>query len=439
LHEGIFKTNIQTGISENYNPIDIYHRTVPLFKKGSENFYQNSGYLNISYNNGYSWSRIDSAYYFLDIDHFENNPQNMILARAQHGIMLSYDYGESWTTSNNGIDDQDRTFIYTTDYITEDIILISGFVPEPDQYTCTFQYRSVDGGLTWTKTLEANTTLGEGWVIIESVYNVDGILYAAFNGQGIMKSEDFGLTWIPVFHLDDTTFFELEYDQISSVFYTKTAYAFEIPGRTVLYKSHNGIDWVNCSQSFDNQYWIVNSTLNPNIPNQIFCSVWNRSNASLSAPHYIYSLDSGETWDSVYLPDLAPEEYILQSLIQPNSDEIIFSINERSIMSESLNFTSVEQSEICKIKTKLTNYPNPFNPSTTIRYGLPEDSKVNLQVYNVKGQVVKIIDSGMKEAGYHEVIWNGDDSNGKSVSSGIYFYKLQTQDFTTMDRMILLK
>ncbi len=87
----------------------------------------------------------------------------------------------------------------------------------------------------------------------------------------------------------------------------------------------------------------------------------------------------------------------------------------------------------------LSNYPNPFNPITTIRYGLPEDSNVNLQVYNMKGQVVKALDSGIKEAGYHEVIWYGDDSNCKSVSSGIYFYKLHTPGFTSINRMILLK
>jgi len=85
------------------------------------------------------------------------------------------------------------------------------------------------------------------------------------------------------------------------------------------------------------------------------------------------------------------------------------------------------------------NYPNPFNPSTTIRYGLPEQSKVDLQVYNIRGQLVKTLDSVVHEAGYHEVTWNGDDNNGKTVSSGIYFYKLQTSDFTSMKKMILLK
>ena len=85
------------------------------------------------------------------------------------------------------------------------------------------------------------------------------------------------------------------------------------------------------------------------------------------------------------------------------------------------------------------NYPNPFNPSTTIRYGLPEQSDIVLRVYNIKGQLVKTLENGAQSAGYHEVTWNGGDNTGKKISSGIYFYKLHTSDFTSMKKMILLK
>ena len=85
------------------------------------------------------------------------------------------------------------------------------------------------------------------------------------------------------------------------------------------------------------------------------------------------------------------------------------------------------------------NYPNPFNPSTSIHYGLPEQSDVVLQVYNIKGQLVKTLENGNQPAGYHEVTWYGKDENGKTVSSGIYFYKLSTDKFTSMKRMLLLK
>lgn len=87
----------------------------------------------------------------------------------------------------------------------------------------------------------------------------------------------------------------------------------------------------------------------------------------------------------------------------------------------------------------LDNYPNPFNPTTTISYSLPSDGKVNLNVYNIKGQLVTTLVSGEQLSGSYEVVWNGKDKNENKVSSGIYFYKLSTKDETIMKKMLLLK
>ncbi len=79
--------------------------------------------------------------------------------------------------------------------------------------------------------------------------------------------------------------------------------------------------------------------------------------------------------------------------------------------------------------TKLhQNYPNPFNPTTTINYTIKENSKVSINIYNIKGQKVKQLISGIRQLleGQHSVVWNGKDDNGKPVSSGIYFYKMKT-------------
>ena len=85
------------------------------------------------------------------------------------------------------------------------------------------------------------------------------------------------------------------------------------------------------------------------------------------------------------------------------------------------------------------NYPNPFNPTTTINYSLKQNSKVSLNVYNIKGQKVKQLISEQLLTGQHSVVWDGKDNNGKSVSSGIYFYKLKTDSFEKTKKMILLK
>jgi hypothetical protein len=85
------------------------------------------------------------------------------------------------------------------------------------------------------------------------------------------------------------------------------------------------------------------------------------------------------------------------------------------------------------------NYPNPFNPSTTISYSLGEQGNVKLNIYNIKGQLVKTLVSEVKEAGRYKVIWNGDDNNLGKVSSGVYFYRMETKTGCVVKKMLLLK
>jgi outer membrane protein assembly factor BamB len=82
------------------------------------------------------------------------------------------------------------------------------------------------------------------------------------------------------------------------------------------------------------------------------------------------------------------------------------------------------------------NYPNPFNPETTIKYNLGKNSKGTINIYNLKGRLIKTYNLQQKDG---EVVWNGKDSHGNSVSSGIYFYKLETVTDSYMKKMILMK
>jgi hypothetical protein len=97
------------------------------------------------------------------------------------------------------------------------------------------------------------------------------------------------------------------------------------------------------------------------------------------------------------------------------------------------------QNELIPFETELLkNFPNPFNPETIIYYQLPENSEVNLSIYNIKGQKVKTLANKVIPVGEHSVIWNGRDSNGKRVSSGIYFYKLKVNGKSEAVRRCLL-
>ncbi len=86
------------------------------------------------------------------------------------------------------------------------------------------------------------------------------------------------------------------------------------------------------------------------------------------------------------------------------------------------------------------NFPNPFNPKTTIRFSIPQESKVELIVHNIKGQKVKTLVEHICGRGINTVVWNGANDSGKQVSTGVYFYKLNVDDKTiNTKKMLLLK
>ena len=85
------------------------------------------------------------------------------------------------------------------------------------------------------------------------------------------------------------------------------------------------------------------------------------------------------------------------------------------------------------------NFPNPFNPSTTIRYGLPEPRNVRMTIVNIKGQQIAELVSGWKDMGRHEVVWNGRNDDGSSLSSGIYFVIINDGTNFRTHKVMLLK
>jgi len=85
------------------------------------------------------------------------------------------------------------------------------------------------------------------------------------------------------------------------------------------------------------------------------------------------------------------------------------------------------------------NYPNPFNPSTTIAFDMAASGNTTIDIFNVRGQKVKTVANGFFNAGTHRVLWNGDDHNGNSVGSGVYFYRMTTESYTKTQKMLLMK
>jgi hypothetical protein len=104
------------------------------------------------------------------------------------------------------------------------------------------------------------------------------------------------------------------------------------------------------------------------------------------------------------------------------------------------SITSINENLILQSDIELNNYPNPFNPTTTISFSIPNESKVELTVYNIKGQLVKNLVNDINPAGEHSVAWNGTDENNRPVSSGVYFYKLNVNGKTeAVKKCLMLK
>ena len=90
-------------------------------------------------------------------------------------------------------------------------------------------------------------------------------------------------------------------------------------------------------------------------------------------------------------------------------------------------------------ETSLVNYPNPFNPSTTIMYRVTEQARIEIAVYNPLGQLVRQLVDEMRDAGVYSVVWDGRNRDGVTVSSGMYFCKVKAGTSVVTRRMLLVK
>ena len=106
---------------------------------------------------------------------------------------------------------------------------------------------------------------------------------------------------------------------------------------------------------------------------------------------------------------------------------------------DQLDFLNVMDFEFLDNYKLIKNYPNPFNPVTTLRYDLPENSHVNITIYDMLGRQVKNLINQTQDAGYRSVRWNATDDYGKPVSAGIYLYQIQAGEFVQTKKMMLLK
>ena len=155
--------------------------------------------------------------------------------------------------------------------------------------------------------------------------------------------------------------------------------------------------------------------------------------ASFYAPLDTYGGESGIIFASGFLSSADQDSAFTLILSTPNGDRLQLAPKkpDLSIAEQKSNMLS----EIYSV----SNYPNPFNPTTSINYNLGFESTVNVTIYDILGNVVKEVYSGLQTPGKKSINWNATNFKGENVSSGIYFYEIKSNRFHIVKRMMYIK
>jgi len=188
---------------------------------------------------------------------------------------------------------------------------------------------------------------------------------------------------------------------------------------------------------FEEQKWITT--------NVILASI-NIETVSIDSKGEIYFNSSDEKY--IYNGDLwlllsnntHSKENDVTSITIDNEGIIWITIKGWGLFRYNPNPTYVEEDEDVPSDTIISsNYPNPFNPSTTIEYNIPETDYVRLVIYDTLGREVTVLQDGMMSAGNHNTVWDGKSITGELVGSGVYIYRFNAGDFIDQGKILLLR
>lgn len=340
------------------------------------------------------------------------SPSEIIIGTASDGVWMSSDTGNTWTSI--GLEQE-----VANSPITGVAVNSNGDIFASVYRLNYLFYRSTDGGTTWENIDNdiLNTIYKRGYNIV-----VDGLnnVYAFTDYNEIYFSEDNGDSWDLI---DDS------WDHFSNVA------RLDNEGSLVAYSANNGL----FKRDFFTQlieplglpkYWNYNDVaFNPEDDDIVY--------ASVSGPQErkgVYrSEDGGVSWRII---NSGLEELPVISLAVNKRGMAIAASNSAVHIVDTSQVTDVKRINENKPKEYVlhNNYPNPFNPSTTIEFSLVAPGKVSLLIYNILGQKLEELVNEFKPAGNYKVHFNAE-----RLSTGVYFYQLQTNNFVDTKKMILIK
>ena len=287
-------------------------------------------------------------------------------------------------------------------------------------------FKSLDGGETWVEMPSEINGISVNAIVVNSTNS--NFCFAA-TVHGVFESSNGGNNWTILTDLGDRDIrsIALSPDQ-------QTLYAGEEDGG--IWKSTDGgATWNgpnNTGFSSGNPS-IRGLVIDPNNIEILYAGDWTSG---------VYqTIDGGETW--------APFPYGNMNGLSTRAvkdliitlDGVIYAATQGEGVFRFGNILNVDNNDsFLPISYILhQNYPNPFNPVTKLRYDLPEQSHVNLIVYDIMGREIRHLVNSTQNAGYKSVIWDGKDNSGRMVGTGMYLYRISAGKFHSVKKMVLLK
>ena len=456
-------------ISDIQNPILISRFQTPhnLHSKYNDLFIDSQTrtlYIGYDYNNGFNLFDVSNCGNQFLLATVEDSYSSLIQINETQNVIASTEDNFSIINFNNPLEPELVSFFdFPTAYITQhflDALLVDNILyviiyESEDFYQGSFLHK-IDVSDLNNPTLISSTQINSSYVFDFEYYDSH---FFVFQGSNI-KVYDMNInetTTIPYagkFEIsDDTLYFRFENSlimaNIEDIFSPYLISEIELTTNISDFSIHNNAAYLVCNDSFkildvsDSYNPILVDTINYHpssqvtiqpkiINNNLFISdlYWNEIFIYDLQDPLSLSLLTNYKWNLTSYDFLLIDGYLTTS----NSYYGLSTLDYNSL-------TLIEENEIIVQNIDdISNFPNPFSPSTTISFSIPEQSKIQIMIYNIKGQKVKTVTNESFDKGNHSVVWNGVDDSGRKVSSGIYFYKMNVNGKSkAIKKCLLLK